>query len=105
MREEFHQLSNAMLHWKQQGPWHLKLGSNFESCSLQLPHPFGPMGYGGVLHGSDALKVTPLPLVNLLGRAGGNKPLLWKQGEACRLSDPSVAMIEIQSKTSELITT
>lgn len=34
--EESRDLSHVMLHWKQQGPQHLKLGSTFESCSLKL---------------------------------------------------------------------
>lgn len=41
--EEYPEFLNAMLHWKQQGPRHLKLGTTSESSSLKLLHPFGPM--------------------------------------------------------------
>lgn len=44
--EDSPEFLNAMLRWKQQGPWHLKPGSTFESCSLKLPHPFGPWDVG-----------------------------------------------------------
>lgn len=104
--EESREFSNAMLRWKQQGPWRLKLGSTFKSCSLKLPRPVGPMGQeGGRFAQGRCIKADTLVICEFVGEGWWQRALLWKQGEVCMLSDPSVAMIQIQSKTSELITT
>lgn len=86
MGEESREFSNAVLGWKQQGPWHSKLGSTFESCSLKLSHPFGPMECG-----EDCMRWMHyswhLWPVNLLGRVGGNEPCCGnREKSACLLT-------------------
>lgn len=103
MGEESHEISNSVLGWKKQGPWHSKLGSTFEFCSLK-PSSFWPKGMWGGLHEVDAVKL-PLVACKSVVESWWQWALQWKQGEVCMLSDPSIAMNQTQSKTLELITT